>query len=229
MPRVACSGVSDDPLPATPPAPLLRLLDYLARRNYLRSPAVRAAMEAVDRRAFVPASQRSVAYDDTPLAIGHGQTISAPHMVAMMLDLLAPRPGERLLEIGSGCGYHAAVASRLLLPDGEVHTVERLAPLAEMARANLAAFANVTVHHDDGSLGLPGHAPYARIMVTCGAPAVPGPLRDQLAVGGRLVVPVGGRRYQDMVIVERTPEGYRESRRPGVAFVPLIGEHGFAK
>ncbi len=228
MSRVACPGVSDEPLPAAPPAPLLRLLDYLTRQRHLRSPAVRAAMETVDRRAFVPKSQKPVAYDDTPLAIGHGQTISAPHMVAMMLDMLAPRPGERLLEIGSGCGYHAAVASRLLLPNGEVYTVERLAPLAKLARRNLAAFENITVHHDDGSLGLPEHAPYARIMVTCGAPAVPKPLREQLAVGGRLVVPVGGRRYQDLVVVERTAEGFTERRRPGVAFVPLIGEHGFA-
>ena len=111
-----------------------RLLDYLERRGHLRTPAVRAAMEAVDRADFVPQPQRYAAWDDTPLSIGRGQTISAPHMVAMMLEELQPRPGQRLLEVGSGCGYHAAVAAAMLAPGGEVHTVERISQLAQRAR-----------------------------------------------------------------------------------------------
>ena len=130
-----------------------RLLDYLERRGYLNTPAVRAAMDSVDRAAFVPERQKYAAWDDTPLPIGRGQTISAPHMVAMMLEELQPRPGQRLLEVGAGCGYHAAVAAAMVAPGGEVHTVERIPQLAQRARANLAGIANATVHHGDGSCG----------------------------------------------------------------------------
>ena len=204
-----------------------RLLDYLERREYLRTPAVRAGMEAVDRAAFVPQPQRYAAWDDTPLPIGRGQTISAPHMVAMMLEELQSQPGQRLLEVGSGCGYHAAVAAAMVAPGGEVHTVERIPQLAQRARANLAGVTNATVHHGDGSLGLPELAPFDRILVTCGAPRLPGPLREQLAVRGRMVVPVGGRTLQALLVIERDGDEWREERRPGVAFVPLIGKHGY--
>ena len=204
-----------------------RLLNYLERREYLRTPAVRAGMEAVDRAAFVPQPQRYAAWDDTPLPIGRGQTISAPHMVAMMLEELQSQPGQRLLEVGSGCGYHAAVAAAMVAPGGEVHTVERIPQLAQRARANLAGIANATVHHGDGSCGLPELAPFDRILVTCGAPRLPGPLREQLAVRGRMVVPVGGRTLQALLVIERDGDEWREERRPGVAFVPLIGKHGY--
>jgi protein-L-isoaspartate(D-aspartate) O-methyltransferase len=204
-----------------------QLLDYLGRRGHLRTPVVRAAMEAVDRAAFVPQPQRYAAWDDTPLPIGRGQTISAPHMVAMMLEELQPQPGQRLLEVGSGCGYHAAVAAAMVAPGGEVHTVERIPQLAQRARANLAGVTNTTVHHGDGSCGLPELAPFDRILVTCGAPRLPGPLREQLAVRGRMVVPVGGRTLQALLVIERDGDEWREERRPGVAFVPLIGKHGY--
>jgi protein-L-isoaspartate(D-aspartate) O-methyltransferase len=204
-----------------------RLLDYLERRGYLNTPAVRAAMDSVDRTTFVPERQKYAAWDDTPLPIGRGQTISAPHMVAMMLEELQPRPGQRLLEVGAGCGYHAAVAAAMVAPEGEVHTVERIPQLVKLARANLAEVANVTVYHSDGSLGLPELAPFDRIMVTCGAPRLPEPLREQLAVRGRMVVPVGDRTLQELLVIEHDGDDWRETRQSGVAFVPLIGKHGY--
>ena len=204
-----------------------RLLDYLERRGYLNTPAVRAAMDSVNRSAFVPEQQKYAAWDDTPLSIGRGQTISAPHMVAMMLEELQPQPGQRLLEIGAGCGYHAAVAAAMVASEGEVHTVERIPQLVKLARANLAEVANVTVYHSDGSLGLPELAPFDRIMVTCGAPRLPEPLREQLAVQGRIVVPVGDRTLQELLVIERDGDDWHEARHSGVAFVPLIGKHGY--
>ncbi len=206
-----------------------RLLDYLERQGYLKSPGVRAAMESIDRRQFVPSRERNRAYDDTPLPIGQGQTISAPHMCAMMLEELRARPGAKVLEIGSGSGYHAALASRVVGPEGHIHTVERIEALAEGAQISLAEadITNVTVHLDDGSLGWPKEAPYDHIMVTCGAPAMPPPLLEQLKDGGRLVVPVGNRYHQRLLTVTRRGDSYDEESTGGVAFVPLIGEHGF--
>ena len=178
-----------------------RLLDYLERGNYLRTAGVRTAMEKVDRRDFVKTSDKYLAYDDTPLTIGQGQTISAPHMVAMMLEELKPRKTDNLLEIGSGCGYHAAVASRMV---SRVTTIERITYLYELAGENLEGFDNVQVVNGDGSRGFVENSPYQKIMVTCGAPRVPPPLIDQLEVGGLIVIPVGGRVAQELLTVERT-------------------------
>ena len=201
-----------------------RLLDYLERGNYLRTTEVRTAMEEVDRRNFVKTSDKYLAYDDTPLTIGQGQTISAPHMVTMMLEELKLRKTDNLLEIGSGCGYHAAVASRMV---SRVTTIERITYLYELACENLEDFDNVQVVNGDGSRGFVENSPYQKIMVTCGAPRVPPPLIDQLEVGGLMVIPVGGRVAQELLTVERTAEGISVSRRPGVAFVPMIGVNAF--
>jgi len=201
-----------------------RLLDYLERENYLKTSRVRRAMEGVDRCNFVRTSDKYLAYDDTPLVIGQGQTISAPHMVAMMLEELKPRTNDNLLEIGSGCGYHAAVASQMV---SNVTTIERITYLYELACENLGNFDNIQVINGDGSQGFADNSPYQKIMVTCGAPRVPSPLINQLEVGGLMVIPVGGRVAQELLTVERTTEGISVSRRPGVAFVPMIGINAF--
>ena len=200
------------------------LLNYLERENYLRTPQVRKAMEEVDRRDFVRTSDKLSAYDDTPLSIGQGQTISAPHMVVMMLEELKLSENDNLLEIGSGCGYHAAVASRLV---SKVTTIERIPYIYELACENLENYDNIEIVNGDGSRGFMDNCPYQKIMVTCGAPRVPPPLIDQLEMGGLMVIPVGGRVAQELLTVERTAEGISVIRRPGVAFVPMIGVNAF--
>lgn len=190
--------------------------------------AVLAAMKNVPREDFVPAELLGLAYEDGPLPIGEGQTISQPYMVAFMIEALEIAPQNRALEIGTGSGYAAAVLSRVAM---EVHTVERLAPLAEAARARLVhhGYDNVSVHVGDGTLGWPEHAPYHAIVVTAGAPSVPEPLMAQLAVGGRLVIPVGPHpRMQTLLRVRRLGEkDYREETLMEVVFVPLIGAAGW--
>ncbi len=201
-----------------------KLLDYLERQEYLKTSEVRIAMEKVDREAFVRTSDRASAYDDTPLSIGQGQTISAPHMVAMMLEELKLEKHDNLLEIGSGCGYHAAVASQIA---SKVTTVERIKYIYELACKNLENYNNIKIIHGDGSLGFMDDAPYQKIMVTCGSPRVPKPLVDQLDFGGLMVIPVGGRIAQELLTIKRTKDGIEVSRRPGVAFVPMIGINAF--
>ena len=186
------------------------------------------AMERVPRELFVPENIRSMAYEDHPLPIGEGQTISAPHMVAIMCDVLDLREGMSVLDVGTGSGYHAAVMADLVGPEGHVYSIERVPELVVFARRNLreAGIENVTVVEGDGSVGLPDHAPYDRINVAATAPKVPEPLKEQLKVGGKLVVPVGTC-YQELVLVIRTEEGFELEHHGGVVFVPLIGDYGF--
>jgi protein-L-isoaspartate(D-aspartate) O-methyltransferase len=185
------------------------------------------AMSLVPRELFVPDHLRIRAYDDTPLPIAHNQTISAPHMVAIMCDLLDLREGMTVLEVGGGSGYHAAVMANLVGPQGHVYSVERIPDLADLARKNLesAKIKNVTVIEADGSIGLPEHAPYDRISVAATAPYVPEPLKQQLKIGGKMVLPVG-RNYQELLLVTRK-NGFVTEEKMGVVFVPLIGEQGF--
>lgn len=206
------------------------LVDSLRRRGYITHPEVAAALRSVPREEFVPPALKDDAYVDTPLPIGSGQTISAPHMVAMMAEALSLRPGHRVLEVGGGSGYHAAVAAELVSPGGHVFTVERIAELAEFATRNLSRTGyagSVTVVLSDGSVGLPSEAPFDRIFVACGAPSVPGPLETQMKDGGLMLVPVGGRMYQDLVKIERRGDAYTRTSLGGCVFVPLIGEHGY--
>ena len=185
------------------------------------------AMSRVPRELFLPVALKSRAYNDTPLPIGQNQTISAPHMVAIMCDLLDLKPGMTVLEVGGGSGYHAAVMAAMIGPDGMVYSVERRPELVAAAKRNLekAGITNVTMIQADGSVGLPEHAPYDRISVAATAPRVPEPLKQQLKVGGKMVIPVG-RDYQDLYLVTRK-NGFCVEEKMGVIFVPLIGEEGF--
>jgi protein-L-isoaspartate(D-aspartate) O-methyltransferase len=191
------------------------------------NPRVIAAMEKVPRELFVPEALASRAYDDTPLPIGYGQTISAPHMVAIMCDLLDLREGMQVLEVGGGSGYHAAVMAQLIGPEGQIYSVERIPELRSWAQQNLrqAGIKNVILVEGDGSLGLEKHAPYDRISVAATAPQVPESLKAQLKAGGKMVIPVGIE-YQELLLVTRK-DGFVVEEKMGVAFVPLIGEQGF--
>ncbi|MBI2492813.1 MAG: protein-L-isoaspartate(D-aspartate) O-methyltransferase [Candidatus Rokubacteria bacterium] len=194
----------------------------------VRNPAVLEAMRRVPRERFVPAHLAELAYTDEPLPIDEDQTISQPYIVAAMIEAAQPRPGDRALEIGTGSGYSAAVLATIV---AEVYTVERLAGLAESAGRRLAelGYANVHVRQANGTLGWPEHAPFDVIIVTAGGPRVPRPLLEQLAAGGRLVMPVGSWRLgQRLMRVTRTGEDtYHHEGLEDVAFVPLIGEEGW--
>jgi protein-L-isoaspartate(D-aspartate) O-methyltransferase len=189
---------------------------------------VLAAMRKVPREAFVPKELHELAYDDSPLPIGREQTISQPYMVAFMIEALQLRDGERVLEIGAGSGYAAAVLSEIA---STVYTMERLTSLAAQASEALAAqgYVNVLVREGDGTRGWPEHAPYDGIVVAAGAPRVPQALMEQLAIGGRLVIPVGADTdTQQLVRVTRlSDDQFHEEETVGVRFVPLIGEHGW--
>ena len=206
------------------------LIKRLLRYGYIKSDEAVRAMEAVPRHLFVPENRRKSAYVDTPLPIGGGQTISAPHMVGIMVEAADLAPGMRVLEIGGGSGYHAAVMAEMVRPGGKIITVERLPSLAEKARSNLEITGysdTVRVVVSDGSLGYPVEKPYDRIVVTCGAPHIPQPLKDQLKDGGKLLVPVGGMGYQELLRVTRNGNDFTVENLGGCVFVPLIGEHGF--
>ena len=199
--------------------------DQLRRRGIVDE-RVLDAMARVPRELFVPQQVRERAYDDAALPIGGDQTISQPYMVARICEALAVRSGERVLDVGTGSGYQAAVLAQLA---GEVHTIERLPDLAGRARValELAGCANVRVHVGDGSLGLPEHAPFGAVAVAAAAPEVPASLYAQLDPGGRLVVPVGGRGGQELRLVVRSPEGPAVLRSVPCRFVPLVGAEGF--
>lgn len=209
---------------------------YLAIRNQMvdrqlvprgiTDERVLEAMRRVPRHMFVPEDMRYLAYEDSALKIGGGQTISQPYMVAVMTQLLGIGGGEKVLEIGTGSGYQAAVLSEL---GADVHTIERVAALSMVARENLANAGYGRVHCmvGDGTLGLPAHQPFDRIIFTAGAPGIPAPLKAQLSMGGILLGPVGTSQLQQLVRLRRTPEGFTETHQVPSVFVPLIGEFGW--
>ncbi|MDR2219872.1 MAG: protein-L-isoaspartate(D-aspartate) O-methyltransferase [Methylobacillus sp.] len=193
------------------------------RKQGIKDEAVLDAMNAIPRHIFVDEALSIRAYEDVSLPIGYGQTISQPYIVARMTEILrGERPSMgRVLEIGTGCGYQTAVLSKL---SQEVYSVERISPLLMKARANLRELRtrNVKVKHADGNYGLPDLAPFDGIMVTAGASHIPDELLNQMAVGGRMVIPVGAQE-QALVLVEHLPDEYRQTRLEAVKFVPLLG------
>lgn len=198
----------------------LRMVEEQIRARGIRSPAVLEAMARVPRHLFVPSSLQHRAYDDTPLPIGQGQTISQPFIVAYMTEALQLSPELTVLEIGTGSGYQAAVLAELVR---EVYTIEIVPELAERARRTLAerGYRNVNVLTGNGYRGWPAHAPFPRIIVTAAPPTIPPALVEQLAVGGTMVLPVGTL-FQEMTIVTKTPQGAAEKRTIPVRFVPMI-------
>ncbi len=203
-----------------------RMVAEQLRTRGIRDERVLSAMEEIPRHRFLPPSLQDRAYEDCPLPIGEGQTISQPYIVAQMTEALRISGGEKVLEIGTGSGYQTAVLSRLA---GEVVTVERLPELLEGARRILAELEieNVIFRVGDGSMGVPEHAPFDRIIVTAASPEVPAPLFEQLAEEGIMVIPVGSRWEQDLLRVRKSEGNMRKEFLGGCRFVPLIGQCGF--
>jgi protein-L-isoaspartate(D-aspartate) O-methyltransferase len=199
--------------------------DQIQRRG-VKDPRVLAALRAVPRHAFLPPAEQTSAYDDSPLPIGSGQTVSQPYVVGFMTEALGLRGSERVLEIGTGSGYQTAILACLA---GKIYSIERIAELADRARENLGALGidNTEVAVGDGTEGWREQAPFDAILVTAGAPSAPQPLLDQLASGGRLLAPVGGRSVQELTLWTRTSAGFDSRRLLPVVFVPLIGAHGW--
>ena len=221
----SCAGIfSADARTCDPPSQpaMMMLRDQIEARG-IRHPGVLRAMRDTPRERFVPPSQREYAYDDGPLSIGYGQTISQPYIVASMTELLDPRPTDRVLEIGTGSGYQAAILSQLVR---QVYTVEIVEPLAKSARALLTelGYRNITVRCSNGWLGWPELAPFDRIILTAAPPEVPPALIRQLGLGGRLVAPVGDS-WQELVVVDKDMFGKLHRRvEYAVAFVPMVGK-----
>jgi len=201
-----------------------QMVESQIKRRGLTEPRLLAAFESVPRHLFAPWKDRFSSYDDAPLPIGFGQTISQPFMVAYMTDLLRLKGDECVLEVGTGSGYQAAILAHMAK---EIHTIELLPKLASVAQKLLAEYPNVFCHVGDGSLGWPEAAPYDGIIVTAAAPRAPQALLDQLKEGGRLVLPVGPCGGQILEVWTRHEGDFRQNRIFGVAFVPLRGKYGW--
>lgn len=197
------------------------LVDRLQAREYVDRESTAEALRAVPRHEFVPSSQRSAAYEDRPLPIGEGQTISAPHMVGMMTDLLAPEPGDRVLEIGTGCGYHAAVTGEIV-GDGNLYSVEYVRTLALEARERLDELGyDVRLRVGDGREGWPEHAPYDGAYLTCAAGSIPQAIVEQVRDGGRIVAPIGDGRQELIRATVGEATVTRRETHGGVRFVTM--------
>jgi protein-L-isoaspartate(D-aspartate) O-methyltransferase len=204
----------------------MEMLEKQLKRRGILDGRVLAAMERVRREEFVPAELREKSYDDAPLPIGEGQTISQPYIVAAMSVALRLTGDERVLEIGTGCGYQAAVLSHLAKTVFTIESRPRLA-FAAAERLTRLRYANVHVHCGDGTLGLPEFATFDAILVAAAAPDVPDPLRNQLAEGGRLILPVGDAENQELHLIERSGNSFHTTVLEGCRFVPLVGYYGW--
>jgi protein-L-isoaspartate(D-aspartate) O-methyltransferase len=224
MIAAACSGAVAERQPAAADATLARsrMVDEQLAARDIKDPRVLDAMKRVPRHEFVPAALRDNAYIDSPLPIGHDQTISQPYIVAFMTEALELLPSHKVLEIGTGSGYQAAILGELA---GDVYTIEIVAPLADRARQTLQqlGYANIHVRTGNGYLGWPEEAPFDRVMVTAAPDAIPQPLIDQLKVGGLMAIPVGVG-DQELRILRRTDRGMETLRTLPVRFVPMTGK-----
>ncbi|MFN4132857.1 MAG: protein-L-isoaspartate(D-aspartate) O-methyltransferase [Candidatus Hadarchaeales archaeon] len=206
------------------------LVKNLIEWGYLKSPEIIRAFQIIPREKFLPERYSSQAYEDHPLPIGFGQTISAPSMIAIMLETLDLKRGQKVLEIGTGSGYNAALLAEIVGRSGKVLTIERIPELATFGRKNLkdAGYSHVQVVVGDGTLGYPEEGPWDRILVTACTPKIPPPLIEQLKVGGRIGLPLGQHHlFQTWTIVEKTENGTKIEEYGGCSFVPLIGTHGW--
>ena len=206
-----------------------KMVEKLVYFGYLKNRVVIEAMEKVPRHLFVPPDLQEEAYDDRPLPIGEGQTISAPHMVAMMCEALELEENNKVLEVGAGSGYHACVIAHVV-KKGKVIAIERIKKLAEKAEENIkrAGCERIKIVNGDGTKGYAEEAPYDRILVTAAAPEIPQPLITQLKLGGILLIPVGSRFSQDLLRIRKISEDkITKENLGGVVFVPLIGEYGW--
>lgn len=206
----------------------IKLIEMLKLEGRIKTKEVEKAFLEIPRENFVPDEIKKYAYYDTPQQIGNCQTISAPHMVAIMVEGLDIKEGQKILEIGTGSGYHAAIVSILVGKNGHLYTIERFQSLAETAKKNLEKIGikNVSVEVGDGSEGLKKYAPYDRIYVTAASPDVPKPLIEQLKDGGKLMIPVG-RSICTLELIEKRGSKLKYTDLGGCAFVPLVGKYGF--
>ena len=204
-----------------------QLVEHLKKEGRIKTEKVEKAFLETPREFFVPDTLKNYAYVDTPLEIGMGQTISAPHMVAIMCEELDIQKNQKILEIGAGSGYHAAVVSKIVGEKGHVYSVERIKELADFAKKSLEStgITNVTIIEGDGSEGLPKYAPYDRIYVTCAAPDVPPPLIEQLKNNGKLLIPIG-HTICNLELIEKKDDKIKTKNLGGCAFVPLLGKYG---
>ncbi|MDK2790775.1 MAG: protein-L-isoaspartate(D-aspartate) O-methyltransferase [Methanothermococcus sp.] len=207
---------------------MIPIVENLMAAGYIKNKKVAEALLKVPRHKFVPKDYESYAYVDTPLEIGYGQTISAIHMVAIMCDILDLKEGQKVLEVGTGSGYHAAVVAEIVGKGGLVVTIDRIPELAKRAEETLRelGYDNVVVVCGDGTLGYEPYAPYDRIYITASGPKVPEPLIEQLKDGGKLVAPVGGY-TQNLILIEKKGNDIIEKSFGEVAFVPLVGKEGW--
>ncbi|MDI9620112.1 MAG: protein-L-isoaspartate(D-aspartate) O-methyltransferase [Candidatus Nezhaarchaeota archaeon] len=216
-----------------------RAVQNLIDMGIIKRGIVAYALMKVPREDFIPEAYRNSAYVDSPIPIGWGQTTSALHMVAWMCEAAELKPGDKVLEVGGGCGYMAAVYAEIVAPPsngrrGRVYTIEIISDLARKAEETIKKLGyadRVVVIHGDGSLGYPQAAPYDAIIVTAASPGAPKPLKEQLKIGGRLVIPIGSPHYvQELTVITRLDEeSYREERLGGCVFVPLKGRHGWVR
>ena len=205
-----------------------RMVKTQLKSRGIQDPGVLSAFLKVPRHKFVPGELLDQAYQDGPLPIGHNQTISQPYMVAVMVQQAAAGPGERVLEVGTGSGYQAAILAEM---GSEVYTLERIPELAAQAETRLEhlGYGKINIRLSDGTLGWEEQAPFDAIIVAAAAPKIPDPLLGQLAEGGRLIIPLDDGPSQILSVIERTSEGFRKHQGERCTFVPLLGKHGWKK